>query len=201
MSALARHFASHRIAWSRLAVIGLALVVLLGSPPKLLAGWPAELSELLGFFLLVAATLWRIWCMVFIGGTKNGELSMDGPYSVVRNPLYVGTFLGVVGFGFAIEQPYVAIVVVVLFCALYPAVVAQEEAQLVKRFGGDFHAYCTKVPRWIPDWSLYREPATIVASPKHIRKGILDAMWFLWAFSLWEFIEQLHVMKLLPVLY
>jgi hypothetical protein len=26
-------------------------------------------------------------------------------------------------------------------------------------------------------------------------------MWFLWAFALWEFIEELHSLKLLPTLF
>jgi hypothetical protein len=57
------------------------------------------------------------------------------------------------------------------------------------------------VPRWIPDWSLYQEPAAVTVSPRRMRGAILDAMWFLWAFALWEFIEALHTLKLLPTLF
>lgn len=201
MTALAQHFAHHRIAWSRGVLVLLILLVALGSPPKVLQGWPAEISELLGFSLLVAATLWRIWCLVFIGGTKNGELAAAGPYSVVRNPLYVGNFLGVVGFGFAIEQPHVALGLGLLFCIGYAAVVEREEADLTRLFGERYRGYCASVPRWIPAWSRYQEPAAVIASPADIRKGILDAMWFLWAYGLWEFIEILHDKNVLPVLF
>jgi len=201
MSTLAEHFASHRIAWSRVLVLLLVLPLALGSPPKVLNGWLGDALELVGFTMLVAATLWRIWCMVFIGGNKNGELAGAGPYSVVRNPLYVGNFIGAVGFGCAIEQPLVALLIAVVFCAFYPAVVAREEKQLDALFGERFRAYCATVPRWIPNWSLYAEPVTIQASPKHIRKGILDAMWFLWAFALTEFFEQLHDKHLLQQLF
>lgn len=201
MTAIAHHFANHRIAWSRALIVLLLIPLALGSPPKALAGWPAELSELAGFFLLVAATLWRVWCLIFIGGSKNGELTATGPYSVVRNPLYVGTFLGAVGFGLAIEQPHVALLLAVLFFVAYSGVVAREETDLTRIFGERYRAYCALVPRWIPDWSLYREPETVVASPSHIRKGILDAMWFLLAFALWEFIEQLHDKQILPTLF
>jgi len=198
---IAGHFASHRIAWSRAIVAGALLFVLLGSPPKVLLGWPAELSELLGYALLVAATLWRIWCLVFIGGTKDGELATSGPYSVVRNPLYAGNFLGATGFGFAVEQPYLALALALLFFALYPRVVAKEEARLTEKFGEHYRSYCTRVPRWVPDWSLYKEPEIVFASPRHIRRGILDAMWFLWAFALWEFIETMHDTGLLPTFF
>jgi protein-S-isoprenylcysteine O-methyltransferase Ste14 len=195
---LAEHFASHRIAWSRLVVAGTLVLIVFGTPPKTMLGWVAELSELLGFALLVAATLWRIWCHLFIAGIKNGELASAGPYSVVRNPLYLGNFIGVVGFGFAVERPYLAIAFALAFLLLYPAVVRKEEATLSELFGDRFGEYRAHVPRWWPDWSLYREPAALTVSPRHVRKAILDAMWFLWAFGLWEFIEQLHETGILP---
>ncbi len=198
---LRERFVSHRIAWSRAFVVAAFPLVLFGSPPKVLAGWVAELLELLGFALLVAATLWRIWCHLFIAGWKDGELSIEGPYSVVRNPLYVGNFLGVVGFGLAVELPYLALAFALAFLAFYPAVVDAEEKRLEGRFGGRYRAYRDRVPRWIPDWPLYREPGTIAVSPRHVRRSILDAMWFLWAFALWEFIEELHKNNLLPRLF
>jgi len=201
MRTLAEHFADHRIGWSRAGLVALLLFILAGTPPKLFTALVSELIELLGYALLVAAALWRIWCLVFIGGTKNGELAASGPYSVVRNPLYVGSFLGAVGFGLAVEQPLLAILLALLFCALYPVVVAREEARLEREFGEHYRAYCAAVPRWIPDWALYREPANVTASPQHIRRGILDAMWFLWAYAIWEFIEQLHELQLLPTLF
>ena len=195
---LAEHFATHRIAWSRGIVATVLMLVLFGSPPKYLMGWVAELSEMLGFALLSAATLWRIWCHLFIAGRTNGELATTGPYSMVRNPLYIGNFAGVIGFGFAVEQPYLTLALGIAFLVLYPAVVAKEEAQLAALFGERFAAYRSEVPRWLPDWSRYHEPAALAISPRHVRKAIFDAMWFLWAFGLWEFIEQLHETGILP---
>lgn len=197
----AHHFATHRIAWSRAVVIGLIVFVLFSSPPALSPAWLVELSEMLGFAMLAFACLWRIWCALFIAGSKNGELSTLGPYSVVRNPLYVGTFLGVLGFGFAVQQPLVAIALGLVFALFYPSVVAQEEKKLGILFGEPYRAYCAQVPRWIPDWSLYQEPPHVTVSPRGMRSAILDAMWFLWAFALWEFVEELHKLQLLPTLF
>jgi len=197
----AEHFANHRIAWSRALIVAVLLLVLFTSPPTVDPGWIVELSEMLGFALLAAATLWRIWCHLFIAGRKNGELATDGPYSVVRNPLYLGNLLGVLGFGFAVEQPLLAAFLGLVFALFYPAVVAKEEGQLMRLFGERYAAYCAAVPRWIPDWYLYREPAAVTVSPRRMRGAILDAMWFLWAFALWEFIEELHKVNLLPTLF
>ena len=197
----AEHFANHRIAWSRALFVAVLLVVLFSSPPALNPAWLVEMSEMLGFFLLAAACLWRIGCALFIAGSKNGELATNGPYSVVRNPLYVGNFLGLIGFGFAVEQPLLAAALGLIFALFYPSVVANEEARLAALFGERYRAYCAAVPRWIPDWSRYTEAPAVTVSPAHMRKAILDAMWFLWAFALWEFIEELHKANLLPTLF
>jgi len=197
----ADHFAHHRIAWSRAVVIGVLLLVVFGAPSVSAPGWVTELFEMLGYFLLAGAALWRIWCALFIAGSKNGELAASGPYSVVRNPLYLGNFAGAVGFGFAVEQPYLAALFGLAFALFYPAVVAREEARLGDIFGERYREYCARVPRWLPDWSLYQEPAVVAVSPRHMRGAIFDAMWFLWAFALWEFIEELHKLQLLPTLF
>jgi protein-S-isoprenylcysteine O-methyltransferase Ste14 len=197
----ANHFATHRIAWSRAFISGVLLLIVFGVPSTATPDWLVELSEMLGYFLLAAAALWRIWCSLFIAGSKNGELSTSGPYSMVRNPLYLGNFAGAVGFGFAVEQPYLAALFGLVFALFYPAVVAREEARLGELFGERYREYRARVPRWIPDWSLYREPAVVTVSPRHIRGAIFDAMWFLWAFALWEFIEELRKLQLLPTLF
>lgn len=194
-------FANYRIAWSRGVIVLALLLVIFGSPAKQPHTLVAELGELLGYALLVAATLWRIWCHLFIAGTKNAELASTGPYSVMRNPLYAGNLLGAAGFGFAVHLPLLALALVAAFAVFYPAVVAQEEARLAQTFGERYREYCARVPRWLPDWSLYQEPATVSVSPRFIRSAIFDAMWFLWAFALWEFIEELHEVNLLPTLF
>lgn len=200
---LSQHVARHRIAWSRAMILLLVLLVVFGRPSKLLGipAWFDLVSELLGYVMLVIATLWRIWCALFIAGTKNGELAAGGPYSMVRNPLYIGNFLGVVGFGFAVEQPVLAVLLGAAFMLGYPAVVAREETDLERIFGERYREYCARVPRWLPRWSLYREPDLLTLPPRFVRKAILDAMWFLWAFGIWEFFEGIHGFDLLPTLF
>jgi protein-S-isoprenylcysteine O-methyltransferase Ste14 len=197
----ADHFANHRIAWSRVVIVTALLLVVFGSPAKGPHTLLAELGELLGFALLVAATLWRIWCAIFIVGSKNAELAASGPYSVVRNPLYIGNLIGAVGFGFAVHMPGLALLLALAFAVFYPSVVANEERRLAALFGERYSQYCARVPRWIPDASLYQEADSVTVSPRRVRGAIFDAMWFLWAFALWEFIEELHEVNLLPTLF
>lgn len=198
---LAGHFANHRLMWSRIILIGALVLALVSEPPRYLPHWLAEMVELGGYVLLVAAALWRIWCLVFIGGAKNNELVMDGPYSVVRNPLYVGTFLGAIGFGLAMALPYLAAALAILFALLYPGTVAAEEARLMQIYGERFRAYCARVPRWIPAWSQYHEPEKVSVTPARVRDGIVDAMWFLWAFAFVEMVDVLREYKILSPLF
>jgi len=158
-----------------------------------------ELLEDVGFALLIVATLGRVWCLTYIGGYKNGALVTAGPYSAVRNPLYVFSFLGGVGFGLATEHLLVAAVLLLAFVVYYPLVVAREERYLESVYGETYLAYKRCTPRWIPDFSLYREPEFCVVRPAYLRKGIFNAAWFLWLFLLWEIVEKLHEQGMLGV--
>lgn len=200
-TAITRHFADHRIQWSR-AILAAALVyVLFGAPPEFMQGWAGEVFRLCGYVLMVAGSLWRVWCLTFIGGTKDAVLTTTGPYSVVRNPLYIGSFLGVIGFGIAVRLPLLPIVLLVTFAALYPAVVANEEKRLDEFFGDTYRRYRDATPCWVPRWSLYTEPEAISVSPQKMRQGILDAMWYLWAYAFVQLLDLLHGHGILPVLF
>lgn len=166
--------------------------VLIAAPPQILPGWLLECGELMGFVLLTIAAFGRVWCLMFIAGRKSQELTTEGPYSVVRNPLYVFSFLGAIGLGLAVENLILTGVLAILFAITYPITVAHEEATLQSLFGPAYMAYCQTTPRWFPDWSLYRQPQTLVVSPMTVLRGMIDAMWFLWIFLAWEIIELLR---------
>ena len=117
----------------------------------------------------------------------------EGPYSVVRNPLYVFSVIGAVGLGLAVENPLLAGLLAILFGAYYPFVVNKEERYLLTNFGSEYQNYMARTPRWIPNFRLFYEPEEMPVIPRNIRRGILDAMWFLWFFILWEALEACRV--------
>ena len=78
---------------------------------------------------------------------KNEELTMTGPYAHTRNPLYVGSILIGLGFGVASLNVWVAVLLVLLFFAIYVPVVRSEEAYLRGKFP-QFDEYARRVPRF-----------------------------------------------------
>lgn len=194
-------FAKQRMLWTRLLIAALAAYMLTSAPPTWLAVYLADVSELIGFILLSVAGLGRLWCLLFIGGKKNAQLITHGPYSVVRNPLYVFSFLGLIGFGLAIKNPALALLLGMLFAVLYPAVANREEAHLRHLYGESFDRYCASTPRWIPRLRLYHEPPFIVVSTASIRAAMLNATGFLLAFLLWEMIEEFRKWGYLTTLF
>lgn len=114
--------ASNRLAVSRVFGLVFVLFVAFVSPPWHYDSGIALLSESAGYLLLVIATGGRIWTSLYIAGVKNQELASEGPYSIVRNPLYVFSFIGAIGFGLAVENPVAGGVLVLFFLLYYPAV-------------------------------------------------------------------------------
>jgi len=164
--------------------------VLVAAPPNVFPSWVDVTAELLGLVLLCVASFGRLWCLTFAAGKKDRTLLTIGPYSIVRNPLYIFGVVGAIGFGLAAENPWL-IVVLAVFCAVYyPLTVAREEKHLQTVFGAAYSAYCGHVPRWIPRLDLYHEPEMLIIHPAKIRGGILYAMGYLWAFLLWDAIEE-----------
>lgn len=185
-------FARNRTLLTRAVGVLMFVYVVVAAPPAYLQGWAAVLSELSGFALLVAAAMGRIWCQIYIAGKKNAILITEGPYSVVRNPLYLFNLAAAVGFGLAVEQPMLALLLAIAFVFFYPSVVAREEADLQRVFGQRYQDYANRTPRWIPRWGKYCEPDRVCVDPSVFRRSIVGAAWVVSLFLLWEIIEHLH---------
>lgn len=104
----------------------------------------------------VTTLLWCFWDFLVKGrGTPAPidppkELVVSGLYNYVRNPMYVGIALILVGhflwFGFW----NLLIYTVIVFIAFNSFVAFYEEPNLKNRFGTAYEDYLKRVPRWIP---------------------------------------------------
>lgn len=73
-----------------------------------------------------------------------------GPYRFVRNPMYIGGFVALLGYGLLLRSPAIMGLVLVAIGCLHLFVVLYEEPTLTRRFGEDYRHYRATVPRWLP---------------------------------------------------
>lgn len=82
------------------------------------------------------------------------NLVTQGFFGVCRNPLYVGNLISIFGFTLIYNNPWVYGIAIPFFLLSYNAIVRAEEDFLDRKFGMEYEAYCQRVPRWWPKWSL-----------------------------------------------
>ena len=120
---------------------------------------PTLFSILIGFAIALSGELIRIWSVGFAGsetrtttGVGGTYLVTQGPYSIVRNPLYVGNILIYNGIGimsFALF-PYLQIFGLLFFTFQYYCIILAEEDFLSNKFKDIFTQYTKSVNRFIP---------------------------------------------------
>ena len=76
------------------------------------------------------------------------KLAEEGIFAHLRNPMYVGMALAVLGvvIGFALEWTFFALIVGAL--VMHFGVVLREERYLERKFGDDYRRYKSSVPRY-----------------------------------------------------
>jgi len=84
---------------------------------------------------------------------KASELTTAGPYAHTRNPLYLGSLIIAAGFVLAARSLWIALVMAVVFSAIYVPVMNFEEKFLRSQFPG-FDEYARHVPRLFPRLSV-----------------------------------------------
>jgi protein-S-isoprenylcysteine O-methyltransferase Ste14 len=154
---------------------GCAAAVALSAPAWSIGPLTRTACMALGWAAFIVGAGWRFWATLYVGGRKVGGrrecvLTVDGPYSVVRNPLYVGSLL--IGLSAALLLQSATVAAAVALAALHYGLVTvpAEERFLRREVGADvFDAYCRLTPRYLPNFALYRTPVEIPLYVKGVR--------------------------------
>jgi protein-S-isoprenylcysteine O-methyltransferase Ste14 len=108
--------------------------------------WP------LGIGLLLIGVMIRIWAQQHLHFRLIAPrtLTATGPFSLVRNPIYIGNILMCLG-GIVVSELlwFVPFTLLYLF-GLYSLVVRYEEDHLLMQYGEPYRRYMATVPRWFP---------------------------------------------------
>ncbi|TPN90014.1 isoprenylcysteine carboxylmethyltransferase family protein [Mesorhizobium sp. B1-1-5] len=180
----------------------MAIVLLLFSKPFLSEGSNGhELMETVGFGLVLVCFLGRLWSILYVGGKKNNELVVAGPFSVTRNPLYFFSTVGAVGIGLMFGSVLAAVMLGLASYLVFRFTARKEAEYLAGEFGAAYTAYANRTPRFWPNPLLYRDEAQWLFSTMALRNTFRDGLYFLALFPVIEAVEYLRLSGDLPTLF
>jgi ubiquinone/menaquinone biosynthesis C-methylase UbiE/protein-S-isoprenylcysteine O-methyltransferase Ste14 len=179
-------------------VLPLALI-----PPAILAAFQAGLAgmrldrslesswEAFCLLIALAGVLVRVLAAGFedgaTGGRGEGRLPMTGMYSVVRYPLYLGTYISLLGLSLLPGVLWFVLVTNILFLFWYGWLVQQTEAALERQFGDAYRTWAKRIPMVIPNIFLWQPPAGRFSLLRVLRRERNDIYFVVLGFVALEF--------------
>ena len=141
------------IVWALAIILGIALdwlYPLRFLPASVSLAWIGGAIFVIGF----ALGMWAI-ATIHRAGTRvettmpTTRIVTSGPYRFVRNPIYLGMFLGLIGLSIAFNTLWLLMMLVPFALVIRYGVVAREEAYLEGKFGDVYRGYRLRVRRWL----------------------------------------------------
>jgi protein-S-isoprenylcysteine O-methyltransferase Ste14 len=119
-------------------------------PDRLLLFW-------LGIAIEIGGIAFAVWARLHLGEYWSGRVTLKeghrlirtGPYAIVRNPIYTGIFVGMVGTAIALGEWRGLVAVAVILVAVWRKI-AIEETYLSRQFGAEYDQYRHDVKALIP---------------------------------------------------
>lgn len=102
----------------------------------------------IGIPLVLVGTAIRLWSSGHI--MKNATLATDGPYALVRHPLYSGNILLLIGFAIAASVLWGWIALAVFLYVFYPTAIEYEDHKLEGIFGDQWREWSAQTPALMP---------------------------------------------------
>jgi protein-S-isoprenylcysteine O-methyltransferase Ste14 len=120
---------------------------------------PTILTMAVGFIVLIAGESIRIWSVSYAGSETRttssvggSNLVTQGPYAIIRNPLYWGNIMMYGGIGIMSNAlfPILLVSAVIYFIFQYYLIIFNEEDYLRETYKENFETYCNHVRRYFP---------------------------------------------------
>ncbi len=123
-----------------------------------------------GFCIFVSFLGITIRCLVagYVPGGTSGRnteaqaaaaLNMKGMYSIVRNPLYLGNYLIILGLLLFTQVWWFVLVGTTIFWIFYERIIFTEEEFLREKFGDAYVAWASKTPVFLPKFKNWEKAA------------------------------------------
>jgi protein-S-isoprenylcysteine O-methyltransferase Ste14 len=120
---------------------------------------PTPLNIVLSVPILAIGATLALWSTVHFARARGtpipsrppAKLVTTGPYALVRNPMHIGIYAVLFGFGVLLQSVSLVSMFIPLFILLdVVELKAVEEAELEKRLGKEYIEYKKRVPMFIP---------------------------------------------------
>ncbi len=180
-----------------------AVFVSLFSVPLFTTGSWAQLAlRAVAWATFLAGAALRFWAMMYLGGRRERELVNDGPYSIVRHPLYLGSVLIGASAALFLESPLVLAALVIVGVIYAATTVRIEEAVLRSRHGDDaYHQYSARVAAFVPSTRAFVTPPRITLDVNALRLEAARASRWVWIPVLGEAVSLLRTQPWWPHLF
>jgi protein-S-isoprenylcysteine O-methyltransferase Ste14 len=125
--------------------------VRLGYPLAIAVLWFARPTPR-GIVIGAAVGLVGLWLRAYAAGYlhKHEFLTVAGPYTRTRNPLYLGSAILALGVAVAAHSWASTVILLGYFALFYTIVMRREEVELRQLYGGAFDEYARAVPLFLP---------------------------------------------------
>lgn len=101
---------------------------------------------------------------------RADRLNTTGMYSVVRNPLYLGNFLAMLGVLACVKVWWVVAIFSLCYWLYIERVIAVEEGYLAEKFGDAYGTWAAATPAFLPKFHGWRQPEERFSLPFLLRR-------------------------------
>ena len=159
----------HRDLIAGVVLIPAALVALFSAPSVPRGSTLDVVCRVTAWALFLAGAVLRFWATMYIGGRKRDMIVSDGPYSLCRHPLYLGSLVMTISAGIFLESPALLAAAAIVAVAYLTTTVPQEEAVLAREHPRGWAEYARQVPRLVPRSMAWWTPARITVDVRSLR--------------------------------
>jgi protein-S-isoprenylcysteine O-methyltransferase Ste14 len=168
------------------------LVVALLSPPLKMPVWLSFIVSVLAWITFVSGVAFRIWATLYVGGRKARTVVSEGPYSIVRHPLYLGTLLVSVAAPLFLRSPML-LFGIFLGAISYLLVTMPAEEQDLRDHFDDYDEFARRTPRLFPRFSQYHSPPMISVKVQSLYLEVKRMSRWIWIPLAAELVNHLRV--------
>lgn len=158
-------------------------------------------SQIIGIVLILLGQLLRVSARGYKSehSGNSSSLIQGGPYTLARNPMYLGILLIGLGIISALFKWWVFFIFLAVFISRYLVLIFQEEKKLAAQFPGAYQDYQKSVPRLFPSLPMIAKrdiSEYLPLKPAWLRReigSILAILLPVILLGLWEDIKKVEI--------